>query len=76
MPWGPRNQDSVLPRVREQCRAIALLNRIEQAEPKMQKKLAKQNSTFLTFLGSAVLAGSVALFLFFLQLYPFGNFFF
>jgi hypothetical protein len=37
-------------------------NRIEQAEQKIQKKMAKIKIDFLTFLGSAVLAGAVALF--------------
>ena len=44
-----------------------LSNSIDREEPdtKIEKKLAKIKIDFLTFLGSAVLAGAVALFLFF-----------
>jgi len=47
------------------------LNRIEQAEPKIQKKLAKKKSTLSTFLGSVVLAASVNQFFFFNTSVPF-----
>jgi hypothetical protein len=38
------------------------LNRIEEPDTKIEKNWRKSKSTFWTFLGSAVLAGAVALF--------------
>jgi hypothetical protein len=50
--------------------SFELSNRIEEPDTKIEKNWQQSKSTFSIFLGSAVLAGNVTLFLFFLQLYP------
>jgi hypothetical protein len=45
--------------------SFELLNRIEEPDTKIEKNWQKSKSTFWAFLGSAVLAGAVALFFFF-----------
>jgi LPXTG-motif cell wall-anchored protein len=44
----------------DECNGLS--NRIEEPDTKIEKNWQKSKSTFLTFLGSAVLAGAVALF--------------